>query len=88
MYAAMHTGDQVHACLKPMHTCRRIQCIRYTGIRVYTGTVYTVYGCIFAAYYHASNATYCPPPTQPPLLIRRALGPDVLPPGLNGDPNG
>eukprot|EP00878_Enallax_costatus_P019732 GHUV01020825.1.p1 GENE.GHUV01020825.1~~GHUV01020825.1.p1 ORF type:complete len:523 (+),score=156.16 GHUV01020825.1:102-1670(+) len=25
---------------------------------------------------------------QPPLLIRRALGPDTLPPGLNGDPNG
>ncbi|KAL4440213.1 hypothetical protein ABPG75_003214 [Micractinium tetrahymenae] len=25
---------------------------------------------------------------QPPILIRRALGDDVLPPGLNGDPNG
>jgi cytochrome P450 len=25
---------------------------------------------------------------QPPLLIRRALAPDTLPPGLNGDPNG
>lgn len=25
---------------------------------------------------------------QPPILIRRALGPDTLPPGLNGDPNG
>lgn len=28
------------------------------------------------------------PPVQPPILIRRALGDDVLPPGLNGDPNG
>ena len=25
---------------------------------------------------------------QPPILIRRALGDDVLPSGLNGDPNG
>lgn len=25
---------------------------------------------------------------QPPILIRRALGDDTLPPGLNGDPNG
>jgi cytochrome P450 len=25
---------------------------------------------------------------QPPILIRRALADDVLPPGLNGDPNG
>lgn len=25
---------------------------------------------------------------QPPILIRRALGNDILPPGLNGDPNG
>jgi cytochrome P450 len=25
---------------------------------------------------------------QPPLLIRRALAPDTLPPGLNGDPEG
>lgn len=25
---------------------------------------------------------------QPPILIRRALGDDVLPPGLNGDPGG
>jgi cytochrome P450 len=25
---------------------------------------------------------------QPPLLIRRALSEDTLPPGLNGDPNG
>lgn len=25
---------------------------------------------------------------QPPLLIRRALGPDTLPPGLGGDPAG
>lgn len=25
---------------------------------------------------------------QPPILIRRALDDDVLPPGLNGDPNG
>lgn len=25
---------------------------------------------------------------QPPILIRRALGPDTLPAGLNGDPNG
>ena len=25
---------------------------------------------------------------QPPILIRRALTPDTLPPGLNGDPNG
>lgn len=25
---------------------------------------------------------------QPPILIRRALGPDTLPPGLNGDPSG
>lgn len=23
---------------------------------------------------------------QPPLLIRRSLAPDTLPPGLNGDP--
>lgn len=25
---------------------------------------------------------------QPPLLIRRALAPDTLPPGLKGDPEG
>lgn len=25
---------------------------------------------------------------QPPLLIRRALAPDTLPPGLNGNPEG
>lgn len=25
---------------------------------------------------------------QPPLLIRRALGEDTLPPGLNGNPDG
>ncbi len=25
---------------------------------------------------------------QPPLLIRRSLQPDTLPPGLNGDPAG
>jgi cytochrome P450 len=25
---------------------------------------------------------------QPPILIRRSLAPDVLPPGLNGDPEG
>ena len=25
---------------------------------------------------------------QPPILIRRSLNEDTLPPGLNGDPNG
>lgn len=30
----------------------------------------------------------CACAAQPPLLIRRALGEDTLPPGLAGDPNG